>query len=299
MGEELEVRFWGTRGSCAAPFSDRMEFGGNTSCVSVRWADGLAVFDGGTGIAALGAYLDQEIGKGIPVPVIHIFVSHLHLDHVCGLPFFSAFYRKGRNIHLYGRAGETESFREALCKVAGPPCWPLTPDQGAAEVVWHDLKPECVYHIQPEIQIRTMMADHPDQSMMYRLELWGKSIVYGLDCELTGRIREAYEAFARDCDLLIFDGMYTEEEYPRFCGYGHSAWQQGAELGKRCGAGTVCISHHDWGRTDKQLHQMGMAAKQLNEKCLFAQEHMGFRFGTNGLQIVWFDGCGRKEGKRQ
>lgn len=301
MKEGLEVRFWGTRGSCAAPFSDRMEFGGNTSCVSVRWEGGLAVLDGGTGIAALGAALDAEEKNGREIPVIHVLISHLHLDHVCGLPFFSAFYQKGREIHLYGRAGEEKSFREALCKVAGPPCWPLTPDAGAAEVVWHDLKPESTYNLaqdkdgiwklcaaSPEqktrqgLGIRTMLADHPDQSLMYRLELDGSSIVYGLDCEFTERIRDAYEAFAADCDLLVFDGMYTDEEYQRFLGFGHGTWQQGALFGRQCGAGLVCISHHDWKRTDSQLGQMELQARQINERCRFAREGMKIKLGAGG-----------------
>ncbi len=288
----MEVRFWGTRGSCAAPFPDRMEFGGNTSCVSVRWPGGLAVFDGGTGIAALGEFLEQESQAGRTVPVIHIFISHLHLDHVCGLPFFSSFYRPGRQIHLYGREGENEGFREALCRVTGPPCWPLAPDQGAADVYWHDLKPGCSYEWKldeaggelteltggsTEFQLSTMAADHPDRSMMYRFELGGRSIVYGLDCELTEKVKSGYERFAAGCDLLIFDGMYTEEEYLQFCGFGHSVWQRGVELGKRCQAGLVCISHHDWGRRDWQLQEMERQVKQLVPNCLFARENMRIR----------------------
>ncbi len=285
-GKEAEVRFWGTRGSCAAPFPDRMEFGGNTSCVSVRWPGGLALFDGGTGIAAMGEFLEEESQAGRTAPVIHIFISHLHLDHVCGLPFFSSFYRPGRQIHLYGCGGEKESFREALCRIAGPPCWPLTPDQGAADVYWHDLTPGCGWTLDgtggqyPECRLSTMAADHPDGSMMYRLEVGRGSVVYGLDCELTERVQDSYESFAAGCDLLIFDGMYTQEEYPRFRGFGHSAWQRGVELGKRCQAGLVCISHHDWGRRDWQLREMERQAKRMDPNCLFARENM--RFGLTG-----------------
>lgn len=286
MGEGLEIRFWGTRGSCAAPFLNRMEFGGNTSCVSVRRGGELVVFDGGTGIAALGAWLDEQAARGLAFPVIHIFMSHLHLDHVCGLPFFSAFFQPGREIHLYGRPGETAHFREELCRAAGPPCWPLTPDAGAAKVVWHDLRAGESREILAGGHIWAMGAEHPDQSLMYRLELDGMSVVYGLDCELTVDIREDYRVFAAGCDLLIFDGMYTDEEYPRYRGFGHGTWQQGAAFGRECGAGLVCVSHHDWRRTDEELRRLERQARELYQGCVFAREGVGVWIGGGEVRLT-------------
>ena len=84
MGDGLQITFWGTRGSMAAPFSDRMSYGGNTSCMSAEWEEQMAVFDGGTGLMALGKRLGEEANLGTRRrdQPIHIFIGHLHLDHI-------------------------------------------------------------------------------------------------------------------------------------------------------------------------------------------------------------------------
>ena len=81
----MKVIFWGTRGSGAAAGREYMDFGGNTSCVSAEWENGLFVFDAGTGIARLGEELIRRRFSG----EIHLFLSHFHLDHICGLPLFA------------------------------------------------------------------------------------------------------------------------------------------------------------------------------------------------------------------
>ena len=92
MGDGLQITVWGTRGSMAAPFSDRMSYGGNTSCMSAEWEEQMAVFDGGTGLMALGKRLGEEANLGTRRrdQPIHIFIGHLHLDHIVGIPLFPA-----------------------------------------------------------------------------------------------------------------------------------------------------------------------------------------------------------------
>ncbi len=289
MTEELLVRFWGTRGSCAAPFPDRMEFGGNTSCVSVSCEGGLVVFDGGTGIVALGEALERGYQEPETLPEIYIFISHLHLDHVCGLPFFSMFYRRGVKIHLYGQGIDDKGFRELLYQVAGPPCWPIFLEQGKAQVYWHEVEAGGVYGLPGEGRVLTMGSDHPDHTLLYRLDIGGRSVVYGLDCEFSEPVQRAYEAFAQGCDLLIFDGMYTEEEYPRHRGFGHSTWQKGVKAEGLCQAGLVCISHHSWGRKDQELERLEAEAEKQNSHCIFARERLGIRLGASKPELLWFD----------
>ena len=92
MKNGLNVKIWGTRGSMAAPYPDRMVYGANTSCVSVEWEDGIAVFDCGTGIRGFGEELSKR--SDMEKKELHIFISHLHLDHIIGLPFCHRFIRK-------------------------------------------------------------------------------------------------------------------------------------------------------------------------------------------------------------
>lgn len=285
----LEVRIWGTRGSLAAPYTDRMRFGGNTSCVSVRWDKGLAVFDCGSGLRGLAQELetlsvdsDLASGSGNGKTVgrtdreLHLFLSHVHLDHICALPFFPLLFQQDWTIHLYGSGTGGNTFRETLGEVIQPPFWPITLDQVKASLIWHDLSPDCTLELSGGVRIRTFAANHEAGTLLYRLEQNGVSVVYGLDHELTEETRAAYYAFVKHTDLLIFDGMYTEEEYQHCKGFGHSVWRQGAELTAECGIGTLCISHHDWSRTDEQLECMEQEAKKLQERCVFAREGMSW-----------------------
>lgn len=284
MDDGLEVKFWGTRGSCAAPFPDRMEFGGNTSCVSVGWKHGIAVFDGGTGMAAFGRSLEAAVERGEwqrNKPVF-VFVSHVHLDHVAGIPLLPCLFHPGAFVEFYGPAQEGESFRERLSAVLGPPYWPVAVDAVPAAVVWHDVGEGTQWILQGGVKVSAMKSNHPDNGYVYRLEYNGQSVVYGLDCELgewkegpdgeNGREPEdktapdfwrQYQAFARDCSLLIFDAPYTKENYPRHIGFGHSYWQQGLAMARWCNAGYLSVCHHDWNRTDTELRAF---ERELKEK---------------------------------
>ncbi len=81
---QVVIRFWGVRGSIACPGADTARYGGNTSCVELRFGDRMVIFDAGTGLRLLG---DAMLANGAPVDA-DIFFSHTHVDHVCGLPFF-------------------------------------------------------------------------------------------------------------------------------------------------------------------------------------------------------------------
>ena len=276
MKQRFEVKIWGTRGSLAAPYADRMEFGGNSSCASVKWNEGIVVFDCGTGLHAFGQELlaDPETKKEV-----HIFLSHLHLDHICALPFFPLLFRKDWTIHLYGQPAEGETLRETIGRVIKPPFWPVTMNQMAANIIWHDLRPDMRIKLPGEVLVKTFRANHGQGALLYRIERGDASFVYGLDHEMTEETNEAYCRFIEDADLLLFDGMYTEEEYQYCKGFGHSVWNLAPELAEKCRIGTVCISHHDWKRTDTMLLQMEKQVREKNKACIFAREGMIFHLG--------------------
>lgn len=280
MGETLYVKFWGTRGSCAAPSRNRIEYGGNTSCISAAWKGGLAVFDGGTGIVALGRQMEKEEASGetgngsLPVTAcpIHIFISHLHLDHISGLPLFSCFFKKNACIHIYGESRDGLTLEEALTKILGPPYWPVSFQDMPASICWHEIEAGREYALADGVSIRTMRAEHPDQCILYRLDYGKQSLVYGLDCEPTAAIWSRYREFAKSCSLLVFDAAYTEEEYPRYRGYGHGTWQQGIEMARQCGARYLRLTHHEWSREDQELGKLELLVRGLDVDAEFARE---------------------------
>lgn len=293
----LKVQIWGTRGSLAAPYADRMRFGGNTSCVSVGWETGLAVFDCGSGLRGLAQELLSSSGRentqraggtaerGTACRELHLFLSHVHLDHICALPFFPLLFQTDWTIHLYGCGAKGKSFRETLHQVIQPPFWPITLEQVGAGLIWHELAADQAVTLPDGVVVKTFAANHEAGTLLYRLEQGRISVVYGLDHELTAETKAAYCEFVKNTDLLIFDGMYTEQEYQHCKGFGHSVWLRGVELADECGIGTLCISHHDWGRSDEELEQMEEQVKAMQERCVFAREGMSWHLGSQPVPL--------------
>lgn len=273
MTEGLKIKIWGTRGSMTAPYPDRMKYGANTSCVSAEWDEGLVIFDCGSGIRALGEELLRN--NTTEKKELHIFVSHLHLDHVVGLPFFPIIYNKNWKIHLYGFF-PNEKFREKLTKLLAPPYWPVALENAGAGLIWHELKENEAVMLPGNVRVKTICSSHPDSAILMRMEKGEESFVYGLDCELTDDFRTIYEAFVKDSSLLLFDGMYNEEELKRYRGFGHSSWEQGLEIQENCNVKQICISHHDWGRTDTELEAIEKEVSEKKKNCIFAKEEMEF-----------------------
>lgn len=284
MRHGLKVKIWGTRGSMAAPYSDRMIFGGNTACVSAQWDKEVAIFDCGTGIRALAEELLPQFQDG--VNVFHIFISHVHLDHVIGLPFFPFIYKKDCILHFYGASDEKMSFEQRMKQVAGPPYWPVSLDAAGAEMYWHDVNSGDRIDLPGGAVVRALHSNHPDCTLIFRLEKEDASMVYGLDYELTEDFASEYKEFIASCDLLLFDGMYSDSEIDQYRGFGHSTWEQGVQVAEECQVKRLCISHHDWGKTDNELMQLEEAAKKRSSKCIFAREGMMFHLEEGGEVYV-------------
>jgi len=282
MKNGLNVKIWGTRGSMAAPYPDRMVYGANTSCVSVEWEDGIAVFDCGTGIRGFGEELSKR--SDMEKKELHIFISHLHLDHIIGLPFLPQIYQRDWSLHFYGTAETGTSFRDRLCFIAGPPYWPVALENAGAAIYWHELIPGDKVSLPGGCKVSTIRSNHPETAMLFRFDMGDISITYGLDCELTEEFQDIYKPFVNKSSLLFFDGMYTESELQKYSGYGHSSWEQGVKIKESCQIGTLCIMHHDWGRTDSELEKVENEIKIRHENCLFGREGTLFRYELGGME---------------
>ena len=117
----MKVTLWGNRGSLASPGPDTLQFGGNTSCVSIEGSeDTIIVLDGGTGIRNLGQQLPENIKQ------VFILLTHLHMDHVQGLPFFAPLRRQGVEVHIWGPASTTLGLRSRLLRYLSPPLFPIS-----------------------------------------------------------------------------------------------------------------------------------------------------------------------------
>lgn len=265
------ITFWGTRGSIATPGRTTEKYGGNTSCITVRYQDIYIIFDAGTGIRNLGIELIEELYKEGNQVSLDLFLSHTHWDHIQGLPFFQPAYRKDTRLTIYGSPQkDKERFLTSILKdQMDYKYFPVAMSAFAADIRIQEISEE-VIHLGPVIIDWQEQVYHPGGSLRYRLNVNGKKIVYATDIELdrifnfdaggeeNGEAVKEYLDFIHNADLLIADGQYTEEEYPIKVGWGHSSIPAIIELAYRAQVKQLAIFHHDPQHSDKILDRLWM-----------------------------------------
>lgn len=270
MNKPWKIEFWGTRGSVPVADSRFLEYGGNTSCVSLEWDEGLLIFDGGSGLIQLGRALsDRNVNKRLD-----ILLSHFHMDHIQGLPGFQQFYDPDTEIHLYGEGGDGISFAGRLETVIGRPYWPVGFQDFKADVFFHEIRAGESFSIRDGIRVSTLRGRHPGGTILYRADMPGRSAVYGLDCELDRDMLDRLAEFAGGAGLIICDGNFTEEDMKRYQGWGHSSWKQGIALRRAAGALKAAVTHFSWEYTDKFLREQEKLAIAEDPASCFAKERM-------------------------
>lgn len=270
--ESFLVRFWGVRGTVPCPGPETLRYGGNTSCVEVMCGAQRLILDAGTGIRVLGAHLngqDQLAG--------HIFLTHTHIDHINGFPFFRPAYVSSNRFqlwagHLGGRAG---ALQEVLADMMREPIFPVPLDIMHACIAFHDFAAGEVLEPGPGIVLRTAALNHPNGATGYRVEFAGRSICYVTDTEhREGELDAAIVGLIRGSEMVIYDATYTEEEYPRYRGWGHSTWNEGVRLCQAANAGQLVAFHHDPDHTDADLDRIAAELEQARPGSKVASEGM-------------------------
>jgi phosphoribosyl 1,2-cyclic phosphodiesterase len=239
----MRVKFWGVRGSVAVSGGEFLRTGGNTTCVEVEHAGERLVLDGGTGLQALGRSL------GSPVDATVLF-THVHWDHIQGVPFFAPAYHPGSRITFVGAPG----LRDALAAQMRPPLFPITLDAFRAQLAFWETAPEAPIEIGP-FRVESLQMPHPDGVVCYRISAGGRTVVFATDVEHGDALDPRLVRFAEGADLLLHDAQYTTPEYrgqqgPCRKGWGHSTWEQALETGRLAGASRLALIHHDPTRTD-------------------------------------------------
>lgn len=265
----LALRFWGVRGSLCASGNRFMEFGGHTPCLEVRYGERLFIVDAGTGINALGAFHGEDLPKEID-----LLFSHLHLDHTSGLAFFKpAVLDPTRTVHTWcGNLGG-ESAKAALDRLFAPPLFPVTLDQFPGKFAHHGYRSGERLAFADGAVVDTIPLNHPQGCTGFRFRHAGRSACYISDIE-HGEVwpEPALVEFCRDADLIVYDGMFTETEYPRCKGWGHSTWQKGVELCEAAGVESLGIIHLYPRHDDAMLREMEAQMQAVMPTAFFARE---------------------------
>ena len=246
----MKIKFWGCRGSIPVADNRMMKYGGNTTCLEVWLDDRLLIIDAGTGIRLLGEQLVKNNVKNIDV-----FITHSHWDHIMGFPFFMPIYNKDVKIRIFGC---TSSYKKLQDIFAGQMSYEYFP------VSFSDLKSEIQfqetcgdkYRINNHT-IKTIQTNHPIYTTGIRIEKDNKSFVFITDNELNlekpKTKPEKFIEFCSDADYLIHDAQFTDMEYPKHTGWGHSTFEQVIALAKESNAKNAGFYHHGPDRKDIEL----------------------------------------------
>ncbi|MDY6971794.1 MAG: MBL fold metallo-hydrolase [Thermodesulfobacteriota bacterium] len=294
----MEVCFWGTRGSLPAsvntdniqrklssalevavekglgsgidieafiteelPFWVRGTYGTNTSCVEIRDGDDFVLCDAGTGLRDFGNYLQTH--ADLPPKDFHIFISHMHWDHIQGFPFFVPAYVRGNRVTFYGCH---EEMKEAFKVQQSHPFFPFRFEDLGAEIHFVHITAEKAYDV-AGFKVTPKQQNHPGKSYGYRFVREGKTVVYSTDCEHKFQSDEdtaPVVEFFDEADLLIFDAQYT---FVDACtikeDWGHSNNLIGMELAQKAGVKHLCLYHHEPASSDEDLDKLLRNTKKL------------------------------------
>lgn len=256
----MTVQIWGARGSIPCPGPDTVRYGGNTSCVEITCGEHRLIFDAGSGLRALGNQMTRE-GKAAN---IDLFLSHCHIDHLIGLPFFVPLFEKGSRVRLWaGNVEPAGGLKEAVHKMMSYPLFPIEIEMAQGQITFTDFEPGDALSPQPDILVRTTDLNHPGGAVGYRIEHGGKAVGYLTDTEMNeGAFDPGMLALAKDAALLIIDSTYTDDELKDHVGWGHSSWQQTVKFADAANVKQLCLYHHDPEHDDAAMDRIaGMAAR--------------------------------------
>lgn len=291
------LRFWGVRGSYAAPFASHLGVGGNTSCVELRVGDDVLVCDAGTGIIPLG---EQLMAQSTVRNLLVIF-THYHWDHICGLPFFTPAFSPDWQIQFFGPGESPTDIERSLSEQMKAPYFPVETETWMANIAYLAAQRDGLTH--GPFRIRYSNVHHPGVTFGYRIDVSGRSIVYVSDNEfafLEESIRRRAGEFTeeeqvmleqiqleerhlelellRGADILIADAQYTPSDYSMKRGWGHSCYIDTVNAAIDARVGRLYLYHHDPAHDDQVIEEILMHSQRIirernsNLECHVARE---------------------------
>jgi phosphoribosyl 1,2-cyclic phosphodiesterase len=268
--DDFWLRFWGVRGTVPCPGPDTLRYGGNTACVEVMCGAERLILDAGTGLRALGASLNGQHGL-----TGHIFLTHTHIDHITGFPFFRPAYSAKNRFELWAGhlGGATGALQEVLADLMKAPIFPVPLNIMHACIAFHDFAAGAVIEPVPGIALRTTALNHPNGATGYRVDYAGRSFCYVTDTEhREGELDQNILKLIDGTQAMIYDATYTEAEYPTYRGWGHSTWKEGVRLCEAAGVPQLIAFHHDPDHSDADLDRIAEALDRALPGSQVAQE---------------------------
>lgn len=266
----MRVEFWGVRGTFPVSSKDKSKYGGHTICASIHTPEEeIVIIDAGTGIKKLGDKIIKD--KGDEELNLYVFLTHFHLDHIMGLPFFAPLYSSRAVVTFYAPSSpqETEGY---LNKIMAGRLFP---------VEFMETRSKKVFKRAPErnfkrwgIQISSCPLHHPQGSIAYKIEAERGSVIFSTDTEHPeGGVDQRLVSFARRADIFIYDAAFTPEEYDSGRrGWGHSTWLEGTKIAREAEVHNLYLSHFNPDHSDVKIDEILSLAKNEFPRTCAARE---------------------------
>ena len=273
----MQITFWGVRGSYPVPGVATVRYGGQTSCVEVRSAAGeTLIVDAGTGLRALGNKLLREATQA---QHYHVLLSHVHWDHIQGLPFFSPVYIAGTRVSIYALLTAADELQQVIGGITRHEFFPMSLEAVPAHFEFHQVEPGVDFDI-GAFHVTPIALNHPFGAVGYRVDAGGSSWAYVSDTApfdqvlhkqhfLAGpealteddrialsAMRDALVRRLEGVDTVVYDTHFTEDEYRRFPHYGHSTPDQALEICTAAKVRRLVLYHHAPSHGDDQMDRI-------------------------------------------
>jgi len=273
----MQITFWGVRGSYPVPGAQTVRYGGHTSCVEVRASGGQSlIVDAGTGLRALGQKLARSQRGGEKRH--QILLSHVHWDHIQGLPFFEPAYIPGTTIDVYALLTAADELQQVIGGITRHEFFPVPLEAAPAQLNYLEVQPGTGIWMD-EFEVLPIALNHPFGSVGYRIkerksgEAWAyvsdtapfgevlhkQHFLHGLE-DLTHEDRVALAAMRvalvealREVDTVVYDTHFLPEEYARFPHYGHSTPDHALDVCAEAGVRRLVLYHHAPSHGDDQM----------------------------------------------
>jgi phosphoribosyl 1,2-cyclic phosphodiesterase len=232
----------------------------------------LLFFDAGSGLFDASAYASNHPNKNIK-----LFFSHVHLDHIMGLPFFAPVWNPAHTVDLYAGSlkpyGGIEHF---LSQTFNEPLFPVKFKNFPGVHTCIDFEPGATLDFAHQgYVIQTAVLNHPNGAVGYRVNAKGHSFCYVTDTEhRQGEVDQSIVNLIQGADLFVYDSSYSDDTYAKYKGWGHSTWQEAIRLGQAAGVKKIGVFHHDPLNTDSQLALIEQMATTASPNVMFTRQGM-------------------------
>jgi CheY-like chemotaxis protein/phosphoribosyl 1,2-cyclic phosphodiesterase len=258
-----------------------VRYGGNTSCVELRAADGtLIVMDCGTGAYGLGKTLAQG-GESVTG---NLMIGHTHWDHIQGFPFFDPLFIGRSKWTVYAPGGGDRRLQAALAGQMAYEYSPINLDSLMAELSYADLA-EGVFDV-GSVRVTTQYLNHPALTLGFRFEADGATVIYACDhephslypldapagAEPIHHEDRRHVKFLEGADLIIHDAQYTLADFPAKAGWGHTPLERAVDYAIRARTKRLIFTHHDPDRDDDAVDALCVAARERASTASYTPE---------------------------